>query len=285
MSIIGAMAQNNAEARLWTALILYGATCGGIFLLVVSGAFRPRSINGPRRIEADEPLRPMLIIIGIGLFLWAMVPALVLISLRHGDLPKGYKPTPMEMGILSIVGGGVPLIFMLLGTVTRYRNGMEKLGLSWRHFKRAILPAVAGAIFAIPMVGWVALGEQWVLEKLQIFRPLKHELLEVMEVAPSRWVRVLIVIGAVVVAPLFEELLFRGYLQTLLWRLTRRRWLAVILASIGFALVHQHWVTWLPIFTLAVVLGYMYERTGKLWVPILIHAMFNATSIIASYYT
>jgi membrane protease YdiL (CAAX protease family) len=34
-----------------------------------------------------------------------------------------------------------------------------------------------------------------------------------------------------------------------------------------------------PLFVLAVCFGYVYERTGKLWAPILMHALFNATSI------
>jgi len=108
---------------------------------------------------------------------------------------------------------------------------------------------------------------------------MKHELLEIMDQAPSPLLKVLIAFGAIIVAPLFEEFLFRGHLQTLLSRATRHPWLAVLIASILFALVH-HWSIWLPIFTLSVCLGYMYERTGNLWVSVLMHAMFNGFSII-----
>jgi len=61
------------------------------------------------------------------------------------------------------------------------------------------------------------------------------------------------------------------------------RWLAVIVASILFALVHEHWSIRIPIFALSLGFGYMYERTANLWVPIFMHAMFNGLSIIASY--
>ena len=43
---------------------------------------------------------------------------------------------------------------------------------------------------------------------------------------------------------------------------------------------HGIWSIWLPIFTLSLCLGYMYERTGNLWVTVLMHAMFNGFSIV-----
>ena len=41
-----------------------------------------------------------------------------------------------------------------------------------------------------------------------------------------------------------------------------------------FAGVHQPW-TLPPIFVLSVCLGLAYERTGNLWVPVVMHAAFN----------
>ncbi len=47
-----------------------------------------------------------------------------------------------------------------------------------------------------------------------------------------------------------------------------------------FSLVHPAWM-FPVIFLLALCLGYAYERTQNLWVPIIIHAGFNAASTIA----
>ena len=47
--------------------------------------------------------------------------------------------------------------------------------------------------------------------------------------------------------------------------------------------MHEHWSIRIPIFALSLCFGYMYERTGNLWVPMFMHAMFNGLSIIASY--
>jgi uncharacterized protein len=95
----------------------------------------------------------------------------------------------------------------------------------------------------------------------------------------------LAVIAAVVLAPLAEELLFRG----LLHRGLRRRLRivpATALSSVLFAVVHVDVALSQPLalvgLTLVgVVLAIAYERTGSLVVPIVIHAVHNAVTITA----
>jgi membrane protease YdiL (CAAX protease family) len=56
-----------------------------------------------------------------------------------------------------------------------------------------------------------------------------------------------------------------------------RIWLAVVVTSILFALIHPLWMAPL-IFVLSLGLGYAYERTGNLWTNIFIHALFNTAN-------
>jgi len=87
--------------------------------------------------------------------------------------------------------------------------------------------------------------------------------------------------SAAVMAPLAEELFFRGLLQTFLGNLLRSRRLAIGLASIAFGAVHvgqPHAVAALVL--LGVLLGYAYERTGSLALAIVIHALFNLKTLI-----
>ena len=132
--------------------------------------------------------------------------------------------------------------------------------------------------------------------------------------AGPKWARIAIFFGAAAAAPLFEEIIFRGHLQTLirsaLIRLSSRgpvhigpgeapprggvleyhrpsqpgaqtwhSWLAILLASAAFAAVHPLWMR-PPIFVLSLCLGYAYERTGLLWTTITMHALFNITETI-----
>ncbi len=319
MSIIGAAVRWGPWINLLMAVITVGATLLSVAVFIASGAWRPSSIRGPRGLPEDEPLSPLVFIVAGGLSIWLFVPALILKLLHRGVPLDQIKPTQAETVVLGSVGPAIALAFMILGTVTRRRRGFATLGLSLDQAKRAIGPAIAGTIFIIPVVGWVAAITEAIFNKFHVQHPLKHELLEILDVAPSPWLRVMIVIGAVIVAPLFEEFVFRGHLQTLLVRLLQQfgkrpsetgfpmvtasgetvpaetaptrgvvpdwvvKWLAVIVASILFALVHEHWSIRIPIFALSLCFGYMYERTGNLWVPMFMHAMFNGLSIIASY--
>ena len=87
--------------------------------------------------------------------------------------------------------------------------------------------------------------------------------------------------GAAIVAPVAEELFFRGIVQTFLVRVLPSRWLAIVAASVVFGAIHYgqpHAVAALVV--LAVLIGYVYERTGSLLPPILIHAAFNLKTLL-----
>ena len=58
------------------------------------------------------------------------------------------------------------------------------------------------------------------------------------------------------------------------------RWLAIIITSLAFAAVHGELAFVPPLFLLSLGLGYLYERTGNLWAPIAMHALFNGTQIV-----
>jgi len=59
-----------------------------------------------------------------------------------------------------------------------------------------------------------------------------------------------------------------------------QRWVAILITSLAFAAVHGQLWLMPPIFFLSLCLGYAYERTGNLWVPMIVHACFNASSTV-----
>lgn len=94
----------------------------------------------------------------------------------------------------------------------------------------------------------------------------------------------LVVLGAVILAPLAEELLFRGVLLSAL----RHRWsdkVAYWASAATFALVHlmdPNSILTVPVlFVVGLVLARQVLDTGRLGKPILTHAGFNLISIIA----
>jgi membrane protease YdiL (CAAX protease family) len=91
------------------------------------------------------------------------------------------------------------------------------------------------------------------------------------------WARIAAGILVVVIAPVTEELIFRG----LLYGVVRRyggRMAAIFTTSLLFAAIHANPAVLLPLFVLAVGLALACELTGSLWTPIAMHMAFNAIS-------
>jgi membrane protease YdiL (CAAX protease family) len=114
------------------------------------------------------------------------------------------------------------------------------------------------------------------------FEVPQHEALELITQSPAVSLQVLMVVLAVVIAPLVEEVLFRGLLQTTIRSYIGRPWPAIALASIVFASVHGNPSHWPALFVLALGLGYSYEKSSSLFRPIFMHALFNGVTIVAA---
>jgi membrane protease YdiL (CAAX protease family) len=93
----------------------------------------------------------------------------------------------------------------------------------------------------------------------------------------------LITVLAIAIAPVFEELLFRGFAYPVL----KQRWgacKALVVVSVAFAAIHLHLPSLAPLFALAVGLGLAYELTGSLLAPITMHVLFNAANVLMILY-
>jgi len=85
---------------------------------------------------------------------------------------------------------------------------------------------------------------------------------------------------AVLIAPVSEEMLFRGFLQPAL-----RHWMApamaVLTSAAFFAAGHMDLYNMAPLFVLGLALGYLYHRTHSLVAPITLHVVFNGMTVLA----
>ncbi len=125
-------------------------------------------------------------------------------------------------------------------------------------------------LVALTLVGWSslldAIGRSWV----------EQEVLTTLREEPIPFF-----LAAVVLAPLCEEVLFRG----LLYPAFKKRigtGLAMVLTALLFALVHWHLQTFPALFVLGLALAYVYERTGTLAAPITFHAIFNGWTFLGA---
>ena len=92
---------------------------------------------------------------------------------------------------------------------------------------------------------------------------------------------VILFVTALVVAPLVEELLFRGLILQALWRRLGHAWLAIALSGVAFGLIHHAQPqAILPLATMGVILGYVRIRYRSLAACVGAHALFNAKTMV-----
>jgi membrane protease YdiL (CAAX protease family) len=185
-----------------------------------------------------------------------------------------------RLGIAAAaIGLTVCLVASLIIAAGTFRHGLSRgLGLSLRHWVCDLGRAIVGYLAVLPVcIGLAALFAY--LFYLLNFAPQTHPVLKYMHTLSPSW-RVLAVIEAVVLASLAEEVFFRGIVQSFFRRAMHSPRLAILLTSAVFAGMHYNQPQAIPsLFALALVLGYNYERTGRLISPILIHAIFNAVNL------
>jgi len=92
----------------------------------------------------------------------------------------------------------------------------------------------------------------------------------------------LAILAGGVVAPIAEEIFFRGYLFAGLYKLLGLRRAAVLSAAL-FALAHILPTSWPPIFVLGLLFALLYEQTGSIWPGVIVHAAMNTLAFLFAY--
>ena len=116
---------------------------------------------------------------------------------------------------------------------------------------------------------------------------LSHDTLQAMNDAPSDPWSIVIIVLVVLITPLIEEFAYRGLLQQGFRKLGSGRASAIFLTSMLFVFMH---IPVIPgasmasaattLLILSFCLGWVYERTGRLLAPVLVHALFNGSNLL-----
>src|SRR5207245_8117127 len=115
--------------------------------------------------------------------------------------------------------------------------------------------------------------------------PLKvkeQQAVHALRVASSWFDRLALGLAAIVLAPLAEEMIFRGILYPALKQWGFRR-LALWSTSLLFAAVHLNLATFVPLLVLSLILTLLYEKMDNLLAPITAHALFNGFNFLMLY--
>ncbi|HHV55587.1 MAG TPA: CPBP family intramembrane metalloprotease [Firmicutes bacterium] len=92
--------------------------------------------------------------------------------------------------------------------------------------------------------------------------------------------RLALVVLLVVLGPLAEEIWFRGVVYPA-WRARWGRWVALLVESAFFGLLHLNWVAWPALFLVGCALTLVYEHYRSLWPAVFAHAFLNGMVVLA----
>ncbi len=90
----------------------------------------------------------------------------------------------------------------------------------------------------------------------------------------------------VVLAPLWEELTFRGFLLSALAKTKLGFWGGGLISNGLWTLLHwgYSWQGLVSVFAAGLILTWIMRRTGSIWAPIAVHAIANTCALAFAYY-
>jgi membrane protease YdiL (CAAX protease family) len=271
--------------------VLLTVSAGTLLSAWFVGLGRPS--HSRRRIPQGASAWPLAAVFfgATGCYLFAGTIVAALWDHSHPQAkPGSILQDDLGAALFSTIPPLIGLLAVLVGDTAVYDSVRQNLGLRMRQLTGGAAVGLVGAVIVVPPLFLLSQIVEKAYERVHFQHPSEHPLLRALGEGPSLWVQWAIIIGACVLAPLWEEILFRGHIQTLLKRLfgwiaghppgaPATDWLAILITSALFMLMHPMW-SWPVIFVLAVCLGYAYERTGNLWAPIFLHAAFNTASTL-----
>ncbi len=123
----------------------------------------------------------------------------------------------------------------------------------------------------------IILPAEWLYERLEIAMPMQAQaLFEGIMKEPWGYAA----IG--IMAPIAEEVVFRGAILRALLNLTgnRRHWVAIVCSALIFGLVHMNLAQGLHAFLIGLLLGWFYYRTGSILPGIALHWVNNSVAYL-----
>lgn len=167
------------------------------------------------------------------------------------------------------------LIFLVLAIIflVRGKTFAEGMGMKKTKFSSILLAFLAG-------LGLTCVLSFVMIFVSMLFPGLMEDYSNTMDTTYNMKSLIPYIVAGVIGAPLIEELVFRHLVTG---RLSRGipRVLAIIIGSVLFGVVHGHPVQWVYAGLLGFVMACVYFAYDSIWVPIAMHAGFNALSVVS----
>ncbi len=201
-----------------------------------------------------------------------------------------------EANALSMLVNSLALASAVLTAVTLARHraggahGSNGLWPFWKlaspNTPRSVLWDIGIGIASYPaavLLVSVCLYANQLLVRLFGGRPDEHRMMLQLAQPQPAWIMAVFFFTATISAAFFEELLFRGLMYNVMRRYFGPVW-AACAACLIFASLHFIWSQVLGLFALALILTWLYDRTGRLVAGMALHATNNFVTLLISLY-
>jgi uncharacterized protein len=226
----------------------------------------------------------ILVVFVVGFFFTGqfLVPVAIkafLVPLVKSALPVKTLVSNVRIQALSVL---VSYVFVALGALSVLYLSIKRffpLPDGWFRFRlkgKWFLWGFGGYCVALPVVVIVSLINQQLWQGQGGSNPLLQLVLE----SQDSIALTIFFSTAAIAAPIFEEILFRGFLLPSLTRYLPV-WGSILVSSFLFAAAHLSLAEVLPLFSLGIVLGIVYTRSRNLLAPMLLHSLWNSGTLLS----
>jgi membrane protease YdiL (CAAX protease family) len=158
-----------------------------------------------------------------------------------------------------------------------YSMSVVSLGLTIRNWKSDVKTGLKHYLIVLPVIIASGFVVDFALRAFGI-EPEQQDIINNVLSEDSLGVLAFMVFFGVLAAPIVEELIFRGFLQSAV-RITCDKLQTVLTSGFVFALIHWNAHVFLQIFILGLLLAYLFEITGSLVAPITVHICHNTATL------
>lgn len=230
-----------------------------------------QNANHPWEISWNWEVIWQVLVVGFFFVGQIFLPLLLgLLGIGAGDLSSRGRALYSMAYYLLMSAGGVGVLIWSLWSYRPLPAGLFQFKLRGNWW----LWGLGGYLVALPLMLGTALLNQQIWQGQGGSNPLLQTVLEEQDSVAL----ILFFLTAAVAAPLFEELLFRGFLLPSLTRYVPV-WGAIALSSLIFATAHLSLSEVLPLTVLGMVLGFVYTRSRNLLAPMLLHSAWNSATM------
>jgi len=221
----------------------------------------------PWRVEA-------VLLLCAGMFMVLFLGVLGAALMKGSDAPADF----IGFVVSTVVGQFIVLVLIHFFLKAHGMSWRDLLGLRNPRLVSIILFALGTAVVATAVMS--TLNALIIKAITLVYKTPENQIpVQVLEKSTEPAQRVVFALAAIVMAPLVEEILFRGILYPLLKHRGHPR-LALWGTSLLFASIHIHLASFIPLFLFGLILIWIYERTDTLLAPILTHATFNTIQLV-----